>query len=323
MRRQLGAGRSSSSRRREGPLAWIAALSVALSAPALAVDGVVEINRARVDQGGITAGDTPGFPATISRSGSYRLTGDLLATSRAVVLVEITAPRVTLDLNGFTVGSCVEGGLCGIGSANGISGPNQSDVRIRDGHVLGSGGICIRLGMDAVVEDVHVRGCGRDGILVSSGSRVEGVTAIGSAEVGIECGSHCTIRDSKAIDNESIGINTGRRSVVQGNVASSNDVGIIASGSIVRDNDASANDSHGIQSTFLGGLVVDNRMRSNGGCGLYAAGNRGTAYGNNILFQNNGPGDANLQVYGGTEIATNFCGTNTSCGTGTATTSCP
>ena len=54
-----------------------AAFILALGSSARAVDGVVEINQAKALAGGVTAGDTAGFPATISQSGSYRLTGNL------------------------------------------------------------------------------------------------------------------------------------------------------------------------------------------------------------------------------------------------------
>ncbi len=41
--------------------------------PAGAVDGVVLIDQNRALAGNVTPGDTPGFPVTISLSGSYRL----------------------------------------------------------------------------------------------------------------------------------------------------------------------------------------------------------------------------------------------------------
>jgi hypothetical protein len=49
-------------------------------APTLAPadDGVIEIDAARAAAGGVTSGDTPGYPVTIDRGGSYRLTGNLL-----------------------------------------------------------------------------------------------------------------------------------------------------------------------------------------------------------------------------------------------------
>ena len=52
-------------------------LGLGLATPALAVDGVIEINQARAMAGGITAGDNPGFPVNLTESGSYRLTSDL------------------------------------------------------------------------------------------------------------------------------------------------------------------------------------------------------------------------------------------------------
>jgi hypothetical protein len=47
----------------------VTVLSLWMTAVA-AVDGVIEINQARVLAGGITPADTPGFPVTIGTSGS-------------------------------------------------------------------------------------------------------------------------------------------------------------------------------------------------------------------------------------------------------------
>jgi hypothetical protein len=49
------------------------ASAVLLATPAAAVDGEVLINQAAVNAGGITPGDDPGFPATLSRRGKYKL----------------------------------------------------------------------------------------------------------------------------------------------------------------------------------------------------------------------------------------------------------
>lgn len=63
--------------------AFIAAvmLWVVLAAPAQGSDGVILINQSRALAGGVTSGDTPGFPVTISQAGSYPLTGNLQPTS--------------------------------------------------------------------------------------------------------------------------------------------------------------------------------------------------------------------------------------------------
>ena len=85
-----------------GPVA-LGVLALALARPALAVDGVIEINQTRAVAGGVTAGDTAGFPVTISASGSYRLTSDLQVGTSANFGITIGAADVTLDLNGFNI----------------------------------------------------------------------------------------------------------------------------------------------------------------------------------------------------------------------------
>src|SRR5438046_162421 len=57
------------------PIVLTAAFVVAFAGASYASDGVVEINQARALAGGVTRGDAPGFPVTISQPGSYRLTG--------------------------------------------------------------------------------------------------------------------------------------------------------------------------------------------------------------------------------------------------------
>ena len=47
--------------------AAVAISAVLAAAPAAAVDGEILINQARATSGGITPGDTAGFPVTISR----------------------------------------------------------------------------------------------------------------------------------------------------------------------------------------------------------------------------------------------------------------
>ncbi len=80
-----------------------ALLLLALAGPALAVDGVIEINDAAAQAGDVTSGDLAGYPVTLSQTGSYRLTGDLGVSGTNINVVEITSDNVTLDLNGFTI----------------------------------------------------------------------------------------------------------------------------------------------------------------------------------------------------------------------------
>ena len=96
-----------------GRLAAIVFASFALSLAPLAnaSDGVIELNAARAAAGDITPGDAPGSPITISRPGSYRLTGNLgvltkLNPSATLPnVIEVRANDVSIDLNGFRI-SC-------------------------------------------------------------------------------------------------------------------------------------------------------------------------------------------------------------------------
>ena len=84
-------------------LVLFALLAIVTAREVRAVDGVIEINQARAIAGGVTPGDTPGFPVTISAAGSYRLTGNLTVPALNTTAISITANYVTLDLGGFLV----------------------------------------------------------------------------------------------------------------------------------------------------------------------------------------------------------------------------
>jgi hypothetical protein len=128
----------------------------AFSAAAHAADGVIEINQARALAGGVSPGDTPGFPVTISRSGSYRLTGNLDFTGFAGIV--LTAPHVTIDLNGFVIE--VSGpGTCGICDPD-----SQGATTIINGTVVVYGG--------------------GYGVKVAGGSRVEAVNMTSYNQTG-------------------------------------------------------------------------------------------------------------------------------------------
>jgi hypothetical protein len=78
-----------------------------LIAAALIASGGAAFAQASINQnlalaGNVTPGDTPGFPVTLSQPGSYKLTSNLFVPS-GVSGVVITAPDVTLDLNGFSI----------------------------------------------------------------------------------------------------------------------------------------------------------------------------------------------------------------------------
>ncbi len=167
------------------------------SGPAFAVDGVLEINQARVGVGGITAGDQPGFPVSINTGGSYKLTSDLTAPA-GFEGIYISAENVTLDLNGFTL--------------------------------FGGGGTFIDgiaiVAPNAEVRNGTVRGFSRHGIFAPSSThfiRVIGVRAIGNSIAGIELQGQANLVDGcTALNNGNSGIRALDGSLVVNCVARGN-----------------------------------------------------------------------------------------------------
>jgi len=147
---------------------WVAGLLSA--SPALAADGVIEINQARADAGGVTPGDAPGYPVTLSRPGSYLLTSSLLVASPNLTAIEITSDDVSIDLNGFKLvgpATCTGFGAslaCApAGSGAGIFANARDGISVRNGFVgrFPSGGVILFQVESCVVEDVTLQWNGR------------------------------------------------------------------------------------------------------------------------------------------------------------------
>jgi hypothetical protein len=206
-----------------------------------AADGVIEINQARALAGGVTPGDAPLFPVTLSERGSYRLTGNLTSPIGTDAIL-ITSPDVTLDLGGFDVRSTnVCRGYpitdCDVqfGDFMGIR-ASQQLVVVRNGGVQAMAGNCIWLaGPSSVVEHVRVAGCGTHGIVVGGAGRVAHSFSGGSFGNGI----YLADRGGMAEGNESRG-----------------------------------NRGNGIQATGgdLGGTLFANRTYDNGSAGIHVEG---------------------------------------------------
>jgi len=286
---------------------------------ALAGEGVVLITQADAVAGGVTAGDTPGFPVTISSSGSYRLASDLVVTSITETGVSITSTDVSLDLNGFAIlgpVTCTGEGssiLCVNGMGWGIHSTNER-ISVRNG---------------------SVRGFGFGGVVLDDDCRVRDLTVQENSSSGISVGSGCIVRNSTASLNGVHGILTrpvveSRASVVSGNNARGNgDDGIHATtGSVVIDNMLSLNGDKGIWAT-TGSSVHRNSSAKNEGDGinlgavttttLNATGWNGgygismavssAAYGFNVISVNT----AGTVSASGTNFGNNNCQGNTTC----------
>ncbi len=166
------------------------AIAMAQVRVAGAVDGVIEINQARALAGGVTSGDAPGFPVTLSQRGSYQLTSDLVVPA-ATHGIQLGAHDIYLDLNGFTIrgpASCLQIS-CPTGTAAGISAPDLLNGGARatviDGKVGGFEGDCINLSGSAHVERVMIQDCGSDGIQILGGGIVLGNRVLNTGGNGL------------------------------------------------------------------------------------------------------------------------------------------
>jgi hypothetical protein len=140
---------------------------------------VVYITQARAMVGGITPGDAPGFPVTISRPGSYQLLSNLVLPSAPNTIgIQITAESVTLDLNGFAI---IGPRVCpdeteyycpphSEAPFSGITGGRN--VTVMNGTVRGSTSVAIALGAHARVERVNLLWSSHFGLIAGRGSIV-------------------------------------------------------------------------------------------------------------------------------------------------------
>jgi len=238
-------------------IAFLAIIAVS----AQAGDGALEINQTCAVETGCFAGDTPGFPVTISAPGSYRLTSNL-AIATDVNGIFISSSYVTLDLGGFEIagpGSCTGTSLSldcgGTGAGVGIVG---LDVLY---------GVTVRNG---VVRNMRLDGVGVGGA-GSLGVRIEGITARHNARLGISGQDGVLARNCVAIENGSNGFDLDAGSSIEGGVA----IG---------------NFGHGVEIDDAGGVVSGTTSRSNAGRGFNVV--AGSKFGKNNLSTANGSPDS-------------------------------
>ncbi len=271
------------------------AVGVLTAGPGSATDGVIEINQARALAGGVTAGDTAGFPVLLTSAGSYRLTGNLVAPASKDAIY-VSAADVTIDLNGFSVSGS------GTGAIYGVFIVVAANVEVRNGTIRGFPGNAI----NAVacsgcrVIDVRIRGNSHHGIYMGANSLIRGCTASGNGGGGLYAGASSSFINNIAHDNDLTGIRiTGNDGgLIEGNVSYGNGVdGITAndfpnpSSVTVRNNSSYSNTNHGIASQ--GGTVVGNTTSGNGVDGIHISvsaawvqGNRSTGNGDDGIQSN-------------------------------------
>ena len=254
---------------------------------------MLEINQTCAVQTGCFAGDTAGWPVTITEGGSYRLTSNLIVPDKTTGAILVSTSSVSIDLNGFEIvrSDCVgatENCTPALGSGSGVARTTLSNrgISVKNGSITGMGLYGVFLGEHAEVTGLRVRWNRLDGINVSIGSSVS---------------------DNTAFRNGDEGIFAGFGSNISGNTAYLNgDIGIFAdSGSTVSGNTAYANGGDGIFTGF-GSSVQRNTLRSNGGFGLRLFFD--AAYRDNVIT-----GNTMGTVYGGVNMGSNSCDGTTTC----------
>lgn len=245
----------------------------AISSSLYAVDGVVLIDQNRALAGYVTPDDGPGFPVTISQSGSYRLSGNLTVPDLNTTAIQITADFVTLDLNGFSIigpavctGSPIKCSAPGKGigvQAGGDQPHGPRGVRVLNGSVHGMGLMGIWMtGDGSFVSRVAVDGNAGGGMSVAGSVIESAATQNGSfGIIGV------TVRDSTAVQNLGDGIILATGGVATGNSSSDNGgYGLYVQAGTATGNTLFLNKSFGISalcpSSIVGNTVVASDLGS-------------------------------------------------------------
>lgn len=233
---------------------------------------------------------------------TYTVTQDLYFGSGDCI--DVTAPGITINLNGYTL-SAYPCGSTGISISKGASGA----------HILG-GNISGRCGPNygihdmgdaALIENVTIGISGIDGIFldavrgsVVNGVSVNGVAGYQSAGIQLLDTDHCLVENSTANHN---GYANCEGKPCGGGVASGISVGNSGSQNLSKNNfivgnQANYNATTGISVGGTGNVVASNTANSNntdgqppGGWGIYAGGN------NNLIIGNTASGNQTYDLY--------------------------
>lgn len=202
----------------------------------------------------------------ISSSGSYYLTGPL-TVSGLDNAIEVLAPNVTIDLNGYTIaGSTLFGSpQRGILLANTAV---DAVLTVRNGTITGfvdAGLRSTRTSQSVILRDAAFVG-NSIGALVPGDVDAASCSFLRNTSTGLTGGRASIVRDSRAIDNgfTGIAINTGRVEgcVVEGNASDGIAVGVNDDGvSIARNNVSNMNAGFGLSG--LNAIVEGNAIANN------------------------------------------------------------
>jgi hypothetical protein len=198
-------------------LATIAALS---GTPVEAAGGEVIITQESAMAGGVTPGDQPGFPVTITKAGRYRLASNL-APPRDADGIAIDADNVTVDFDGFTLDGAGQ-------AATGVASRGNS-IEIKNGVVTGFQYFAIdsrATGRFWTISNMRVISNGL-GVTAGAYSRVIGNTIASNQNYGLSC-TYCLVEGNIVALNHDDGIDVKAGAVLGNMVADNRGYGISA-----------------------------------------------------------------------------------------------
>jgi len=229
--------------------------------PAMGANGAFEINQ-DCAQAGCFAGDSAGFPVTITQPGSYVLTSDLLVSSGNDG-IDIQASPVDLDLNGHSLnggGSCTGTPVTSCTGAVGSDGialmaSATGHIRVHNGTVrgFGNGGITGADDGDGVVLE-HLTFAENVG---------DGANLFFNSNAGI-----VQVRDSTFVRNSPSGL--------FGNV------------SLNIENCTFAGNQNAGAAPYGGGTIANSRFQNNGKEGIYSVQPNAISLDHDVFNHNNG-----------------------------------
>ena len=251
---------------------------------ALAVDGVIEINQARAEAGGVTEGDAPGFPVSLQSPGSYRLVGDLVLPNGDTSAIIVASDAVSIDLNGFA-----------IRGPNALTDPSAACSAGGNGrgiHNVGGGA-------GLTVVNGRIVGTGAGGIDSSgAANRIDRVTVEQACDFGVRVGPRSLVTDSTARLNYGHGFTVDADSIVRGSTALLNGgLGVQAPAGSVSVHGCILNGNEGGGLFGLNAASINhNQVNTNGAIGI-RVGIGSLVLGNQVS------GHSNTQILGATNVS--------------------
>jgi parallel beta-helix repeat protein len=224
----------------------------------------------------------PNLPYTISESGSYCLTQNLIHTDESTNAIEVNADNVTIDLCGYSIigPTTTHNETC-----SGIYMDGRKNIEIRNGTItnfpndgiseLDTGVVSEASGHRVI--NVRVTSIGAHGIVLWGSNHTVRDCTVTQTQISIEqgfgaitCGNMTTVIGNVVSENGIVGIRAGGGCMIRDNTLANCSFGIIPqSGSSVIDNTISFMAADGIWIRDVEGcLIKGNTLRGNERSGI-------------------------------------------------------